>query len=132
MFEVGEGELMGLDLVFEVMEKLQLIFSSIKTTKIHQKSYANSWTRDIVTLPKLGPCHNGHPKSNQDRGLPPLPNPISKHLPKSDEFLTYDQITFCTILDSGFQTLGYVKKRDQPKQVQPPNTKPMTIPKLKQ
>jgi len=76
----------GQDSLFEVMEKLQLICERIKIAKSHQKSYANVWIRDLVTPSKLGPCHNGHPKSNQDRGLPPLPNPNSKHLPKSDEF----------------------------------------------
>ncbi|XP_059288970.1 uncharacterized protein LOC132042446, partial [Lycium ferocissimum] len=44
-YKVGEVELLGLDLVHQVMEKVKLIQERLKTTQSHQKSY--SGIRDL-------------------------------------------------------------------------------------
>ncbi|XP_049406128.1 uncharacterized protein LOC125869724 [Solanum stenotomum] len=47
-FEVGEKALVGLDLVHEVKEKVQLIRDRLKTTYSRPKSYADVRRRDLM------------------------------------------------------------------------------------
>ena len=46
-FEVGKASLIGLDLVHEVMEKVQIIRDRLKTTQSYQNSYENMKRRDL-------------------------------------------------------------------------------------
>ncbi|XP_059302345.1 uncharacterized protein LOC132054320 [Lycium ferocissimum] len=46
-FDVGEVELLGLDLVYQAMEKVKLIQERLKTAQSRQKSYTDVRRRDI-------------------------------------------------------------------------------------
>ncbi|XP_016433286.1 uncharacterized protein LOC107759789 [Nicotiana tabacum] len=46
-FEVGEAELLGLDLVYQTMEKVNLIQRHLKTAQSRQKSYSDVRHRDL-------------------------------------------------------------------------------------
>nr|XP_009774959.1 PREDICTED: uncharacterized protein LOC104224929 [Nicotiana sylvestris]XP_016436220.1 PREDICTED: uncharacterized protein LOC107762374 [Nicotiana tabacum] len=46
-FEVGETELLGPDLVYQAMEKVNLIQRNLKTAQSHQKSYSDVRRRDL-------------------------------------------------------------------------------------
>ena len=46
-FEVGETNLIGPDSVLYAMEKMLLLRKRLKTTQIHQKSYANVRRREL-------------------------------------------------------------------------------------
>ncbi|XP_070041274.1 uncharacterized protein [Nicotiana tomentosiformis] len=46
-FEVGEDELIGPDLVHQVMEKVKIIKERLKTPQCHQKSYSEVPRRDL-------------------------------------------------------------------------------------
>uniref|UniRef100_A0A1U7YXC6 Uncharacterized protein LOC104249146 n=1 Tax=Nicotiana sylvestris TaxID=4096 RepID=A0A1U7YXC6_NICSY len=46
-FEVGEAELIGLDLVHQAMKKVKIIKERLKTTQSRQKSYSDVRRRDL-------------------------------------------------------------------------------------
>ncbi|XP_070019872.1 uncharacterized protein [Nicotiana sylvestris] len=46
-FEVGEVELIGLNLMHQAMEKVKIIKERFKTTQSHQKSYSDVRRRDL-------------------------------------------------------------------------------------
>ncbi|XP_070024978.1 uncharacterized protein [Nicotiana sylvestris] len=46
-FEVGEEELLGLDLVHQAMEKVKVIQERMKTAQSRQKSYADVRQREL-------------------------------------------------------------------------------------
>nr|XP_009783473.1 PREDICTED: uncharacterized protein LOC104232072 [Nicotiana sylvestris] len=46
-FEVGEAELIGLDLVRQAMEKVKFIKERLKIAQSHQKSYSDVCRRDL-------------------------------------------------------------------------------------
>ncbi|XP_075108878.1 uncharacterized protein LOC142180716 [Nicotiana tabacum] len=46
-FEVGEAELLGLDLVHQAMEKVKVIQERMKTARSRQKSYADVHQREL-------------------------------------------------------------------------------------
>ncbi|XP_070024794.1 uncharacterized protein [Nicotiana sylvestris] len=46
-FEVGEAELIGLDLVYQAMEKVKIIKERFKTSQSRQKSYSDIHRRDL-------------------------------------------------------------------------------------
>lgn len=46
-FKLGEATLIGLDLIHDGTERVQLNIDRLKTTQIHQKSYENVRRRDL-------------------------------------------------------------------------------------
>lgn len=46
-FEVGKARLIGLDLVHQAMEKVEIMQERLRTAQSHQKSYTNDRRRDL-------------------------------------------------------------------------------------
>ncbi|XP_070046789.1 uncharacterized protein [Nicotiana tomentosiformis] len=46
-FDIGEAQMIGLDLMHQAIEKVKIITEQLKTAQSHQKSYSNVRRRDL-------------------------------------------------------------------------------------